>query len=264
MRIERRITFIIGADGFATWKLNRLKTLSGHFRSLVMLKNISTSESCNVEHTLQVMSLGSKKNQLCQLWIEGSDAELACMVLTDFIDNEFEIVITSHIKNTDLNDAIFDTHPTFTLPFAMSYHSCEINSQFTLEKQALLSRVSTMLSPKKAQLVYDAILNREQVSSTCVGHGIALPHVMLSHIKHASLAVIRLSEPVNWHSARGDINTVIALLIPAPPKMPEVKAFTQLSRALLETEFCQLVTSTTEPKALKAILLHKMSGTSQD
>lgn len=261
MQIERRITFIIGSEGFASWKLNRLNTLSGYFRSVVILKNITTGESCNVENTLKVLSLGSKKNHLCQLWIEGSDAELACMILTDFIDSEFEIVNTSHRRASEQSQSVIDNHQSFKLPFPLTYSQDELRSDALQGKYALLSKMSTMLNDKIAQITFEAMLKREEISSTCLGHHIALPHVMLTDTKQAAIAVVKSELPINWHSARGEVTTVIAMLIPSPAPMPLLKAFTQLSKALLDPEFCSLIISTKEPEALKAILLHKMAQT---
>ncbi|MDB1124924.1 PTS sugar transporter subunit IIA [Vibrio algarum] len=259
MRIERRITFIIGTEGFAAWKLNRLKTLSSYFRSVVILKNISNGGSANAEHTLQVISIGSQCNQLCQLWIEGSDAELACMVLTDFIADQFEIVNTSHKKTEEFSYSVIEKHPTFSLPFSITYGYKEIPSSTSMEKYALISKLCSMLNARHAQPLFDAMVQREAISSTCIGNGIALPHIIVEGVSQPSMAIIKLTTPVDWYSKRGNINTVIGIAIPTPAEMPIIKACTQLTRQLLNKEFCHLITSTTEPEALKAILLHIMA-----
>lgn len=262
MRIERRITFIIGTEGFAIWKLNRLKTLSSYFRSVVILKNISNGQSANAEYTLQVISVGSQCNQLCQLWIEGSDAELACMVLTDFIADQFEIVNTSHKKTEELSYSVIDKHPTFSLPFTITYGYKEIPYSTSMEKYALMSKLCSMLNTRYAQPLFESMVKREAISSTCIGNGIALPHIMVESLNQPSLAVIKLNTPVDWYSERGSINTVIGLAIPTQANISIIKACTQLTRQLLREEFCYLLTSTTEPEALKAILLHTMAKSS--
>ncbi|PJC86989.1 PTS nitrogen regulatory IIA subunit [Vibrio sp. HA2012] len=259
MRIERRITFVIGSDGFAAWKLNRLKTLAGYFRSVILLRNITTNEASNAEHTLKVISLGCKNGDLCQLWIEGSDAELACMVLTDFIADQFDIINTSHKRSEDYTNSIIAHHPSFHLPFPLDFRfeACKLHPG--INKTVLISNISTTLNPAMAQAVFAAMLKREDVSSTAIGHQIALPHVILEGIKQASIAVYRLNQPLDWYSRMGSVTTVVALLLPAPPDMNIIKAFTSISRTLLNPEFCHLLTSTTEPEAIKAILLHTMS-----
>lgn len=259
MRIERRITFVIGEDGFAAWKLNRLKTLAGYFRSVIMLQNISTGGSANAEHTLKVISLGCKNLDLCQLWIEGSDAELACMVLTDFVADQFAIVNTSHKRSEDEIGSVIEHHPAFQLPFPLGYTFDDIKVHSGISKTALLAKISTHLNHAMAQTVYEAMLKRETVSSTAIGHHIALPHVILEDIRQPSIVVLRLNEPVDWQSRMGNVRIIIALLLPAPPDMNMIKAFTGISRTLLNPDYCHLLTSTAEPEAIKAILLHIMS-----
>jgi len=259
MNIERRITFVIGGEGLAAWKLTRLKTLAGYFRSVIILQNISTTEASNSEHILKVMSLGCKENDLCQLWIEGSDAELACMVLTDFIADQFEMVNTFNKRKARRSKSIIENHPTFHLPFSLNYYFEAIQVDQGITKNILMSKISTTFNKTMAQSLLEAMLKREQISSTAIGNGIAIPHLMVEGIAESAIVVFRLDKPIDWHSNLGKINLIIAMLIPAPPSLKVVKAFTQITRALLEPINCNLLTSTTEPEAIKAILFHIMS-----
>jgi PTS system nitrogen regulatory IIA component len=259
MIIERRITFIIGSEGFVAWKINRLKILTNYFRSVIILQNITTGETTNPEHTLKVMSLGCKKNDLCQLWIEGSDAELACMVLTDFIDDQFEIVNTSHRHNEAHSNSIIENHPTFHIPFAINYNFEKIQVCLGVDKYSLISKLSTCLNKSMASVLFTSLLQREKISSTGIGHCIAIPHIMIEGIKEPSIAVFRLDKSINWSSNLGEVNLIIAILIPAPANYDVVKAITQLTRALLDPINCSLLETSLEPEAIKAILFHFMS-----
>lgn len=257
--LERRITFVIGAEGFAAWKLNRLKALSGYFRSLVILKNITHCKSANAEQTLQVMSMGCKQNDLCQLWIEGSDAELACMVLTDFVAAEFDIVHTAHQNFVDFSNQIIEQHPAFYLPFKLHYNYQDLPSGTELNKNAILMKLTNKLGNSCQENVYHYLQQRELVSSTCIGNGIALPHVMVTEIKDPVLSVLKLASPTDWHSPRGEVTMVICLLLPAPPVREVIHAFTQLSRSLLDESFCYQLTSSVMPEEIKAVLLHSLA-----
>jgi PTS system nitrogen regulatory IIA component len=110
-----------------------------------------------------------------------------------------------------------------------------------------------------AQTICEAMLEREAVSSTAIGHQIALPHVIQEELRQPSIVVLRLNKPIDWQSRMGDVQLIIALLLPAPPGMNMIKAFTGISRTLLNPVYCHLLTSTAEPEAIKAILLHMMS-----
>ena len=259
MKIERRITFIVGREGFAAWKLNRLKTLSSYFRSVVILNNITQGRAANTEKQLGVLSLGSKENDLCQLWIEGSDAELAFMVLTDFIADEFAIIRThQHSRAKEIPD-LTETHPSFALSFNIHYQYEALDSENDYVKPDLLFKLAKLEDEQDSYNVYQILLDRERISSTYINHGIALPHAMHSAIKTPKLYAIRLPVGIDWQSTRGKVTMMIGLLLPKTQDKAFVTAFTQLSRALLNEDFCRLLISTNEHEALKAILFHTMS-----
>tara|TARA_R110001583_G_scaffold112917_4_gene263117 strand:- start:4676 stop:5467 length:792 start_codon:yes stop_codon:yes gene_type:complete len=260
MRIERRITFIIEDEGFATWKIKRLKTLSDFFRSVVILQNITIGETTNTAHMLEILSIGCKRNDLCQLRIEGSDAELACMVLTDFIDEQFTIVNTSHKKNENKSNSIIANHPTFYLPFNMNYSFDFIQIQTGIEKNDLILKLSQSFNSYSPEVVFDALLKREAISSTGIGNGIAIPHVMVEGISQPAISVLCLDKKIDWETSLGQVKMIIAMLIPAPVSMDVMKAMTQATRALIDPIKCDLLTTSVEPEAIKAILFHFMAS----
>jgi len=259
MGIERRITFVIGQGGFASWKLNRLKTLSGFFRSVVILQNITTGEKANTEHVLKVISLGIQQNALCQLRIEGSDAELACMVLTDFVADQFEIVNTAHKRNPTHCDLMIEQHPAFHLPCHVEYVFESISVNVEVSKEDMLSKLSRIVSVTHQETINDALLKREAVSSTYIGHRIALPHIMIKEINLPTLVVFKLDKAINWGQSEHEVSLIIALFIPAPPTIEVVKVCTKTTRSLLNSNNCHLLTSSTQPEAIKAILFHFMA-----
>lgn len=259
MNIERRITFVIGKEGLATWKLNRLKALSSIFSAIVILQNITTAMSSSAEHCLKAMGLGCKENDLCQLWIKGADAELACMVLTSFVIEEFYLISTPHKRKRYPPDPDIEKHVTFRLPFSMNYSSEVLANSELLDKTMLIDRLSRALDRRMAPVLLTSMLKREAISSTSIGNGIAIPHIMQEGIDAPAIAVIRLDKRIAWGGNLGDVCIVIALLIPACATLEVVKAFTQLTRSLLDITTCELLTNTAESVAIKAIIFHLMA-----
>ncbi|MGC7907385.1 HPr family phosphocarrier protein [Vibrio anguillarum] len=101
--ITTRITFVLKAGGLVSWQLNELKDLNRHFRSVVVLFNITRDNKAMLNHTLQVLSLGSNPGDVCQIAIEGLDAELACMVMTEYLREHTLLISTSHKQNAKRN-----------------------------------------------------------------------------------------------------------------------------------------------------------------
>lgn len=262
--IERRITFIIGDEGIPVWKLSKLKMLASYFRSVVVMLNVTQLNQANVEQTIRMMSLGCNPGDLCQLFIAGSDAELACMVFTDFLAEQFMLVNTTgnkHRRNTcciDSNDA---SNNTFYLPFKLDFTSRIFpESQYeNADKPALLGQLCEMISAEKSAQLLQLMLKREAVSSTLMGNGIALPHVITAEIDKPAIAMILTTQPIIWRSNRDSATRLIAMILPAPVHRQHIQACAHFSRSLLEPAFCQLLTANKEPEALKAIILHSLS-----
>ena len=259
MTIERHITFIIGKGRVTVWKINRLKKLTSFFRSVIIWQNITTAKMSSAEHPLKVMSLGCKENDLCQLWIEGSDAELACMVLTDFIADQFQIVNTSHKCNVKETNSIIENHLTFHLPFSIDYHFETIQVHDGIEKDCLISKISTISCKKLSQQIFEGLRKRESISSTGIGNNIAIPHLVINGVEKPIITVIHLDKAINWNTSIGKVNLIITMLMPEPLSPEVAKTFAQIARAMVDPLNCHFLTRTIDPEAIKAILFHIMA-----
>ena len=45
---------------------------------------------------------------------------------------------------------------------------------------------------------YQSVLNREKISSTEIGNGIAIPHGLDTFVNHTAIVLITLEEPILW------------------------------------------------------------------
>lgn len=66
-----------------------------------------------------------------------------------------------------------------------------------LELSQLLFEAGSITSPTE---FYKDVLKREQVGPTGMGNFIAIPHGESSFVTHASVAIGRLDEPIEWES----------------------------------------------------------------
>jgi len=179
------------------------------------------------------------------------------MVMTDFVAEQFTLVNTAHKSNVKTNIALLKQLPTFQLPYTLNFEFKR--TILPKEKSDILALISRMLAPQSVVSMYDALLEREAVSSTAIGNQIALPHVVSSLVDTPSLAVIQLPSPLDWQSKLGEVTMVIALALPKPIERPMLQSFTCLTKSLLNPEQCQLLTSSREPEAIKALLIHRLA-----
>ena len=77
------------------------------------------------------------------------------------------------------------------------------------------------------------VWQREEIVTTGVGFGVAIPHTKSQWIRHSSISIARLVKPVDWQSEMGEVELVIMLTLGANEGMNHVKVFSQLARKLV-------------------------------
>ncbi|HUN94232.1 MAG TPA: PTS sugar transporter subunit IIA [Burkholderiaceae bacterium] len=87
------------------------------------------------------------------------------------------------------------------------------------DKTALLRTVGARLAQRHAidaADVIDALLAREQLGSTAIGHGVAVPHARIRRLAAAVAAYARPHAPIPFDAPDGKpVGHVVVLLVPA-------------------------------------------------
>lgn len=98
--------------------------------------------------------------------------------------------------------------------------------------QGLAQRAGAALD-LSADEVLSALLKREELGSTGVGRGVALPHARLPTVKKPFGAMARLKQPVDFDAIDGQpVDLVFLLLLPAPPEPDHLVALASIARKL--------------------------------
>jgi len=116
-------------------------------------------------------------------------------------------------------------------------------------------RASGQISAENEESIIAAILKREELGSTGIGNGIAVPHT-----KHPSVeglvATIAISQNgVDFSSLDGDDVFILFLLI-SPPDRPgdHLRALETISRHLRNENFCNFLTQAKSADAVMDLL----------
>ncbi|PZQ19510.1 MAG: PTS fructose transporter subunit IIA [Rhodanobacter denitrificans] len=86
------------------------------------------------------------------------------------------------------------------------------------DKPQLIRHLAGMLAVDDGELpaILESLLAREQLGSTGLGSGVAIPHGRTPDIDGARAAFVRLAEPVDFGAADGrPVDLVAALAVPA-------------------------------------------------
>ena len=107
----------------------------------------------------------------------------------------------------------------------------------------------------KSSEVVEALLDRETLGPTGVGHGIALPHARLADVDKVCGLFLRLEKPMDFDSVdRQPVDLVFALLAPATAGVEHLKALALVSRTMRDAATCAKLRANTDPATLHAIL----------
>lgn len=102
--------------------------------------------------------------------------------------------------------------------------------------QELASHASTLCSIDE-RTVFDALLERERLGATSVGHGVAIPHARLAHIETVYGIFARLTQPIDYDAADEEpVDLVFLLLAPESANAEHLKALAKISRLLKRPE----------------------------
>ena len=100
------------------------------------------------------------------------------------------------------------------------------------------------------------VLERENVESTAIGSGIAIPHGKAENVVNPQICVVKLPEPLNWGNTKVDVIFLLALNF---ENMTTTKAFFRdFTRVLSEEDSLGAIRETHGSKELEGVLKAKL------
>ena len=107
----------------------------------------------------------------------------------------------------------------------------------------------------KTDVVLEALLAREALGPTGVGHGIALPHARLADLDRVVGTFVLLDKPIDFGSVdRQPVDIAFALFAPEDAGVDHLKALALVSRTLRDTSVCTKLRANRNPATLYTIL----------
>lgn len=103
--------------------------------------------------------------------------------------------------------------------------------------------------------VIDALLERESLGPTGVGHGIALPHARMDGVEQVAGLFLRLEKPLNFDAVdRQPVDLIFALLAPENAGVDHLKALALVSRTMRDEGICAKLRANSDPATLHTLL----------
>ncbi len=113
----------------------------------------------------------------------------------------------------------------------------EVVSQHVASKQAILQRIAHLLARGSAEIseatILTSLMAREELHSTGVGAGVAVPHATMPSIEQQVAALVLCHEPVEFDAIDGKpVSILFALVGPQGQSAQHLKTLAQVSRVL--------------------------------
>ena len=127
----------------------------------------------------------------------------------------------------------------------------------TSKKQALqeLSKHAADLSGQEERAIFEVLLEREQLGTTGVGDGLAIPHGRLPELERIYGFFARLEKPIDFDSIDDrPVDLIFLLLAPEAAGAEHLKALARISRLLRGTSICDNLRGANNRDALYALL----------
>jgi len=128
----------------------------------------------------------------------------------------------------------------------------------TTSKKRLLTELGELAETAyglNAPRVVEALLAREALGPTGVGHGVALPHARLDEVSKVAGLFVLLEKPVDFGSVdRQPVDIAFALFAPENAGVEHLKALALVSRTLRDSGICTKLRSNPSASTLYTIL----------
>lgn len=131
------------------------------------------------------------------------------------------------------------------------------------KKQALrdLAEKAEGLTSVAAGDIYAALVQRERLSSTSLGRGIAIPHVKLPGVKKITCLFARLARPIAFESHDGEpVDLLFFLLAPEHAGADHLKALARISRLVRDPATLEGLRTAKDVESLRSVLTKPLTS----
>ena len=120
---------------------------------------------------------------------------------------------------------------------------CEVKSK----KRAIQTVAELMaLSINDEELsemdIMDALVGREKIGSTAIGHGVALPHARIPDLDYAMATLITLEKGVDFEATdEQDVDLIVGLLVPQECDTEHLEILAGIAKRFSQEDFRETV-----------------------
>jgi nitrogen PTS system EIIA component len=137
------------------------------------------------------------------------------------------------------------------------------NLRVTSKRQALqeLARRAATLIGEDEHKIFESLWEREQLGSTGIGNGTAVPHGRIPGLKRMLTMFARLEKPIEFDAIDSQpVDLIFLLLTPADAGADHLKALARIARLLRNRAMCAKLRGTESTDAIYALLTDRAAS----
>ncbi len=144
------------------------------------------------------------------------------------------------------------------MPFLTPDH-IQLDSQ-AHSKRALITELAHALASIDPDTVMEVVMAREQLGSTGIGHGVAIPHGRMPDLSVPMLALATHVSGVDFEAIDGNpVHIVVLLLVPDSDDRQHLELLAQLARNLQQDSFRQQIMEADSAEAVAALFASRVN-----
>lgn len=134
---------------------------------------------------------------------------------------------------------------------------CKIDG---VSKKRLLNKISELVAKDVPALdsaeVFNALMAREQLGTTGLGNGIAIPHCRMTECEEIVGALVSLDKPIDFDALDGEpVDLLFVLIVPALKTDEHVQTLAGLAALFNDEDFCYTLRHTHDSEDLYNIAI---------
>lgn len=128
----------------------------------------------------------------------------------------------------------------------------------TTSKKRLLEEIANLFAEQlpnvEAGQIFSTLIERENLGSTGIGNGVALPHGRISGLNHVYGVFLHLQSPLEFDAVDHlPVNLIFAILVPEDATEEHLKLLASLAGIFRDKETRQKLLETSDPAIIRKI-----------
>lgn len=106
------------------------------------------------------------------------------------------------------------------------------------------------------QDIFEAYFTREKLGSTCIGHGVAIPHIRSEHLDKPIAALLYLEKPIEFDiNNHENVDLICALIVPHEARDEHLQILAELAKLFSQTKFRNTLRACKDAESLYQAIL---------